>query len=588
MARRDPHLSERTLTQSQFACWLLTCVALLHGLDILTSGYALRVKIVIILVMIGVILAISLWWRRASVASLSGLILAVVITGFLAWYPLYYWGTVAICRPALGLTALVYLILPIIFVMTAFKFSINVASIVGAIVTAFAAIGLTPLVRPLFHQPPFHLVYGDTKLVPDAGQTVLPHSRFCHYYSTNPRGYFHEAPAADPLSPWLAWSLKLSTNLLTQGTIEPLTKSGNAIRLVLNSDPSATPSPWYAVWTCSHWRVKERELHRIHFEAKADEPRRTTISIFRQNTPEVIARADFNLATQWTRYSMEFKPPTDASLVEITLYLHPSIVPVELKDFEVTCGGQAIHPMISLSRHTTNYVCNDRGFRDRDYAIPRPDNTFRIVALGDSCTWGQGVHLDDTYSKVLEQRLNDEVSANNSTKYEVINAGRCGYSTREERLCLEQEASLYDPQLVILQMLDNDNESPNSPKSQLPTDRTDYASCVTEIKKLHQYCAERDIKLVVLLFRYLPMTDRWRHLHEQLEEGLKGLGIPVIDSGPAIAERLAASSGYLNDQPWVHPLDAHPNEIAHRVTGEALLQLLRSAKLLPPPVPTKE
>ena len=49
---------------------------------------------------------------------------------------------------------------------------------------------------------------------------------------------------------------------------------------------------------------------------------------------------------------------------------------------------------------------NALGFRDsRDYAIEKAPDTFRILVLGDSVTFGHGAMFEATYPYLLEQRL---------------------------------------------------------------------------------------------------------------------------------------------------------------------------------------
>ena len=48
------------------------------------------------------------------------------------------------------------------------------------------------------------------------------------------------------------------------------------------------------------------------------------------------------------------------------------------------------------------YRINADGFRDRIRSRPKPDGVFRILALGDSVTFGYGVEEDETYPMRLE------------------------------------------------------------------------------------------------------------------------------------------------------------------------------------------
>lgn len=576
--QRSHASSEIKLAPIQVGALLLVCLILTHGIAILTSGYATSVKL---LACLGLILLIAATARRHPVTpkTISTLLVTVIFTGAMAWYPIYYWGTVATFRPVIGMTSLLYLAIPSILIFMSRDYSFNVACFGAALVTVVLGVEVVRFSSPYFHQPAFHLVYGNTKSAPFKAATILPYSRFCHFYSWNPRGYFSQSPSA-PSSPWLAWSMCLSTDKGTSAEFNPLGDSHQTIRISVHQDPEQRL--WHAVWTCSHWPIRAGESCQVRFRARADEPRPITVGVAKQNSTENVARGDYELTKDWKEFLLDFVPKDDVTLVELSFYLHPSTVPIELSDLEFSSHGTKIFPLIPITRSTMASKCNDRGFRDRDYAVPRPGNAFRIVCLGDSCTWGQGVKEEDTYSKRLEDLLNESMLGSNSenalTRFEVINAGRCGYSTKEERLCFEHEASHYSPQMVVLQMLDNDNESPgHSLKQQQPND---YFVCLEEVRALHDFCAARKIKLVILLFRYLPMTERWRSLHETLSQGLNGRDIVIVDSGDAVRARLEQSVGFLRDQPTVHPLDAHPNEIAHQMAAEVLFEEIERKNLL--------
>lgn len=58
---------------------------------------------------------------------------------------------------------------------------------------------------------------------------------------------------------------------------------------------------------------------------------------------------------------------------------------------------------------------NSQGLRDDEIPIQRPEGEVRILALGNSTTWGTGVDLHDVYANQLERALGDHV--------QVINAG---------------------------------------------------------------------------------------------------------------------------------------------------------------------
>ena len=51
---------------------------------------------------------------------------------------------------------------------------------------------------------------------------------------------------------------------------------------------------------------------------------------------------------------------------------------------------------------------NSSGFRVPEFTIAHPPNTFRIVIVGDSFTWGDGVELEQTYHRLLQARFDRE------------------------------------------------------------------------------------------------------------------------------------------------------------------------------------
>ncbi len=102
----------------------------------------------------------------------------------------------------------------------------------------------------------------------------------------------------------------------------------------------------------------------------------------------------------------------------------------------------------------TSYVqINSRGLRDREVAIPKPAQTFRLLVLGDSIVEGSQVALDQTLPKQLEQLL----GGGPGRPLEAINAGNAGFGTAQELLFLQHDGPAYGPDVVVLVFyVDND------------------------------------------------------------------------------------------------------------------------------------
>jgi lysophospholipase L1-like esterase len=85
---------------------------------------------------------------------------------------------------------------------------------------------------------------------------------------------------------------------------------------------------------------------------------------------------------------------------------------------------------------------NRQGFRaDREYPLDLPPGIRRIVAVGDSFTFGNGVEVEDAFPSLLERRL---------PATEVINLGVPGYGVDQQLLMLESRGLRFRPDVVLL------------------------------------------------------------------------------------------------------------------------------------------
>ncbi len=97
---------------------------------------------------------------------------------------------------------------------------------------------------------------------------------------------------------------------------------------------------------------------------------------------------------------------------------------------------------------------NDIGLRDRTFARAKPAGTLRVLALGDSITLGWGVEQDEMFTKGLERLLTQRRGA----PVEVITAAVGGWNTVHEVAFLEREGLAFDPDVLLLVYVVNDNE----------------------------------------------------------------------------------------------------------------------------------
>lgn len=102
-----------------------------------------------------------------------------------------------------------------------------------------------------------------------------------------------------------------------------------------------------------------------------------------------------------------------------------------------------------------NIKINSQGFRDKEYSLEKPKETYRIMVLGDSFTLGWGVPIEDVYSKVLEKKLNENSKGN---KFEVINTALGNYNTQMEYEVLKEKYLQFEPDMIIVGYYPNDPE----------------------------------------------------------------------------------------------------------------------------------
>ena len=87
------------------------------------------------------------------------------------------------------------------------------------------------------------------------------------------------------------------------------------------------------------------------------------------------------------------------------------------------------------------YRTNGEGLRDREHSYERPPAVLRVLALGDSFTFGEGVPYGERFTDIAENALDG---------VEIINAGVPGWGIENELVYLELEGVRYRPDWVVV------------------------------------------------------------------------------------------------------------------------------------------
>jgi len=261
---------------------------------------------------------------------------------------------------------------------------------------------------------------------------------------------------------------------------------------------------------------------------------------------------------------------------------------------------------------------NSLGFRDDEFLVQKPAGEFRVLALGDSFTYGMGVQAHDNWPTVLERML----QADRGGAVQVINAGMASgngaRSAAEYAPWLEREGMGFAPDMVVLGFCLNDISDGIPMLSYLPPayqptffgvsrildslvmrarlraarmeDRKSAIDALIDaepkrwlqvqegMQKLQQLCLAAKIPFVVAVFPMISQLDGqypYGRIHEMVATFCLARGIHCVDLLPAFRGRADQSL-------WVHFTDQHPNDVGHQIMAEQIFTFLRAQQLLPP------
>lgn len=104
---------------------------------------------------------------------------------------------------------------------------------------------------------------------------------------------------------------------------------------------------------------------------------------------------------------------------------------------------------------------NSRGLRDREHAVVKPQDVYRIAVLGDSYAEAMQVGLEETFWSLLPARL-ASCGFRPGQRIEAINFGVSGYGTAQQLLTLRHRVWDYSPDLVLVAFFPGNDVRNNS------------------------------------------------------------------------------------------------------------------------------
>ncbi len=258
-------------------------------------------------------------------------------------------------------------------------------------------------------------------------------------------------------------------------------------------------------------------------------------------------------------------------------------------------------------RNAQTYRTNRYGLRGPDFPEQKEPGVTRVLVLGDSFVFGEGVAFEDTVTAQLERLLN----ARASETFEVINAATAAWDTNCEVNYLEWHGVVFEPDIIMIGYVLNDSgydvgldlwndvtstyENRELRESYLISylygviakrtvtrrfvaemaasareHRDEWELSFAALSRGQEIAASIGARYIVFIYPFMyELSDDhpFKQLHGMVADYCRTHGIEVIDLLPDYM-------GLKDTALWVHPSDPHPNAAAHRVAAGVLADYL--------------
>ena len=259
-------------------------------------------------------------------------------------------------------------------------------------------------------------------------------------------------------------------------------------------------------------------------------------------------------------------------------------------------------PNVSGTYMSVPVTINSVGWRDQEYSLEKPQDTVRIMMLGDSVTFGWGAPPEGVTSTVLESLLNREGT---SLHYQVLNTGIGNSNTAMQTAYFVNEGHRYQPDIVVLNYFINDAE-PTPSRSQsffvehsyaavflagrfdvlmrsyfgrgdwlsyyrdlYQDDKSGWSATQEAIRQLVAFCEQHQMKFLIANYPELHQVSPYpfQQVTDLIAAQADRFHTPFIDLLSTVKQETPSSL-------WVTPTDAHPNGKAGNLFARGLQKAL--------------
>lgn len=314
------------------------------------------------------------------------------------------------------------------------------------------------------------------------------------------------------------------------------------------------------------------------------------------------ARVDVPAALEKSRRA---ELPTGSETASLLGLVRPSADPATIYELKPNLDGSFLGRPVRTNSHS---------MRGREISREKPAGVRRIIGLGDSVMFGWGVHAEESYMGILADEL-----GGGSRPIEVLNLAVPGYNTVMEVAGFRSRALAFDPDLVLLHVVNNDLDLPRfllQPRRVWRLDRwylLDLVRGVTRggaeghwleprdlpaldpaerqrvderfgflvgrdafagaISDLAETCTEHEVPVIVLVSTC--DGEMWSDVCSTVSDHR----LEIVPVGPRLGRYLEEHHSSHTREDWIRtfwvsPTDPHPNPLAHEIHSHAILEKL--------------